>query len=422
MSPEHTFILLLGIAIITNLSVEGWLDQRHAHHIQSHRAEVPPRFADTILLEAHQKAADYTLAKLHLGHWSGAFGLLLFGIWTIGGGLAWLDNLLHHTFALTGLSFSIVLLLSFTLIGALLDLPLSLYRTFRLERRFGFNRTTPSTFIGDMLKQAALLLVLGTPIIALILWLMKIAGAWWWLEAWLAWSGFSLLMLWLYPAIIAPLFNKFSPMEDGALKHRIGQLLARCNFANGGLFVMDGSRRSAHGNAYFTGFGRSRRIVFFDTLLAQLTPEQIEAVLAHELGHFKRRHIIKRIALSLVMALTGFALLGWLAQQPWLFTSFGINHPSDGMLLLLFMLLLPWFTFWLTPLMNLLSRRHEFEADSYAAKHSDANQLITALVSMYAENAATLTPDPWWSAWHDSHPPAPVRIAHLSSYQKVIVN
>jgi len=415
MSPEQTLLLLLGIAIATNLAIEWWLDRRHAHHIQNHRAALPARFAHAITLQAHQKAADYTLAKLQFGHWSGAVNLLLFGIWTIGGGLAWLNTLLRQSFGLSGLTFGIALILSFTLIGSLLDLPLSLYRTFRLERRFGFNRTTLATFIGDLGKQAALLLILGTPIIALILWLMAIAGPWWWLEAWLVWSGFSLLMLWLYPALIAPLFNKFSPLEDGPIKQRIEALLARCDFANGGLFVMDGSRRSAHGNAYFTGFGQSRRIVFFDTLLKQLSPEQIEAVLAHELGHFKRRHIMQRIALSLVMTLIGFAILGWLAHQPWLFTTFSITTPSHGMLLLLFMLLLPWFTFWLTPLMNLLSRRHEFEADHYAASHSDANQLIDALVSMYEENAATLTPDPLWSAWHDSHPPAPVRIAHLES-------
>ncbi|MDX8408603.1 MAG: M48 family metallopeptidase [Mariprofundales bacterium] len=413
MSSAQLFLLLLACAVVVSLAIEWWLDHRHANHISRHRAQVPARFADTITLEAHHKAADYTLAKLQFGHWSGGFGLLLFGVWTIGGGLAWLDSLLLQQFGLTGLLFGITLILSFTLIGALLELPLSLYRTFRLERRFGFNRTTLSTFAADLLKQTALLLLLGTPLIALILWLMQIAGNWWWLQAWLVWSGFSLLMLWLYPAIIAPLFNKFSPLEEGDLKQRIEALLARCDFANGGLFVMDGSRRSAHGNAYFTGFGRSRRIVFFDTLLKQLSQEQIEAVLAHELGHFKRRHILKRIALSLLMTLAGFALLGWLSDQSWLFTAFGIDHPSSAMLLLLFMLLLPWFTFWLTPLMNLLSRRHEFEADSYACDHSDANQLIAALVTMYEENAATLTPDPLWSAWHDSHPPAPVRIARL---------
>ncbi len=413
MTPGAILLGLLAVAIVANLLVEGWLDWRHSRHILAHRAQVPPRFRDNIPLEAHRKAADYTLAKLQFGHISGAFELLLFALWTVGGGLAWLDQQLYHL-PLGPLGHGIALILLFTIIGSVLELPLSLYRTFRIEARFGFNRTTLATFFSDLLKRGALLLLLGTPLLALILWLMAQAGSGWWLDAWLVWSAFSLLMLWLYPTLIAPLFNKFTPLEEGEVKARIEALLARCGFANGGLFVMDGSRRSAHGNAYFTGFGRNKRIVFFDTLLTQLSPLQIEAVLAHELGHFKHRHIVQRIALSLAMSLIGFALLGWLGGQPWLFATFGIATPSNAMLLLLFTLLLPWFTFWLTPLMNLLSRRHEFQADDYAARHSSAEALAEALITMYEENAATLTPDPLWSAWHDSHPPAPVRIDHLA--------
>jgi len=413
LTPDTFFLLLLTTAIVTNLVIEGWLDWRHSQHIRVHRAQVPPRFSEKITLEAHQKAADYTLTKLQFGHISGAFGLLLFALWTVGGGLSWLDALLQHHLTLSPLSHDIVLMLLFILIGSVLELPLSLYSTFRIEAKFGFNRTTIATFFIDMLKQGALLLALGTPLLALILWLMEKAGASWWLDAWLVWSGFSLLMLWLYPTLIAPLFNTFTPLEEGDVKQRIEALLIRCGFANGGLFVMDGSRRSAHGNAYFTGFGNNKRIVFFDTLLKQLTPLQIEAVLAHELGHFKHRHIVQRIIVSLAMTLVGFALLGWLGSQPWFFTAFSITSPSNALLLLLFMLLLPWFTFWLTPLMNLMSRHHEFQADAYACKHSSGEALAEGLITMYEENAASLTPDPLWSAWHDSHPPAPVRINHL---------
>jgi len=412
--PSTLFLFLLATAIVINLAVEGWLDWRHGAHIRDHRDHLPARFADKVSLEAHQKAADYTLAKLKFGHISGIFGLLLFALWTVGGGLAWLDLLLRNLLALSPLAHGITLMLVFMLIGSLLELPLSLHSTFRIEARFGFNRTTLATFFTDMLKQGALLLIIGTPLLALILWLMAQAGSAWWLYAWLVWGGFSLLMLWLYPTLIAPLFNKFNPLDDGEVKQRIEALLTRCNFSNGGLFVMDGSRRSAHGNAYFTGFGNNKRIVFFDTLLKQLTPLQIEAVLAHELGHFKHKHIVQRIVLSLTMALAGFALLGWLGSQPWLFAAFGIADYSNAMLLLLFMLLLPWFTFWLTPLMNLLSRRHEFQADDYACSHSSGEALAEGLITMYEENAATLTPDPLWSAWHDSHPPAPVRIDHLA--------
>ncbi|RMH50097.1 MAG: M48 family peptidase, partial [Zetaproteobacteria bacterium] len=367
-----------------------------------------------VTLEAHRKAADYTIARLRLGWIGRIIDLLLFLGWTVGGGLAWLDHALRRTLTLDPLAHSVALMLLFLLIGALLDLPLSLYRTFRLEAAFGFNRTTPATFFADLTKHALLVLLIGTPLLALIVWLMIHAGPAWWFDAWLVWGGFSLLMLWLYPTLIAPLFNKFTPLEADELRQRIDALLNRCGFENGGLFVMDGSRRSAHGNAYFTGFGRNKRIVFFDTLLKQLTPTQVEAVLAHELGHFKQRHILQRIVWSLLLSLIGFALLGWLGNAPWFLPLFGIDTPSAGALLALFTLLVPWLGFWLAPLMNLLSRRHEFQADAYACAHSDATALADALIAMYEENAATLTPDPLWSAWHDSHPPAPIRIDHLT--------
>ncbi|MDQ6965147.1 MAG: M48 family metallopeptidase [Mariprofundales bacterium] len=415
MISSTILLCALAVAITINLAIEGWLDWRHSNHIRSHRNTIPPRFADKVSLAAHQKAADYTITKLKFGYINALFALLLFALWSVGGALEWLDLLLRDRLALPPLGHGITLILLFTVLNTLLELPLSLYGTFHIEARFGFNRTTLATLFTDLLKQGVLMLLIATPLLALILWLMAQAGSAWWLYTWLVWSAFSLLMLWLYPTLIAPLFNRFSPLEDGEVKQRIEALLARCNFASGGLFVMDGSRRSAHGNAYFTGFGSAKRIVFFDTLLKQLTPPQIEAVLAHELGHFKHRHILQRIILSLTMALAGFALLGWLSSQPWLFTAFGITHPSNAMLLLLFMLILPWFTFWLTPLMNLLSRRHEFQADDYACTHSSASALADGLITMYEENAATLTPDPLWSAWHDSHPPAPVRIDHLTS-------
>ncbi len=413
MKPEEVLLVLLAIMILTSLMLETWLDARHRRHVLRHRDRIPEMFAGKVSPDAHRKAADYTLVKLRFGQISRLVGLLIFCGWTIGGGLAWLDRTLRDTVAVDSFSHDIALVLLFAFLSMLLDLPLTLYRIFRIEAAFGFNRTTLATFFSDQIKQMVLLVVIGTPLLALILWLMKQAGSAWWLYGWLAWSGFTLLMLWLYPTLIAPFFNKFTPLKEGEVRNRIEALLSRCQFTNGGLFVMDGSRRSAHGNAYFTGFGRNKRIVFFDTLLEQLTPPQIEAVLAHELGHFKHRHVVQRMVLSLLLSLAGFALLGWLGQQPWLFSAFNIDTPSHGVLLLLFMLLLPWFTFWLTPLMNLLSRRHEFQADDYACDHSDGAELASALITMYEENAASLTPDPLWSAWHDSHPPAPIRIGHL---------
>jgi STE24 endopeptidase len=306
-------------------------------------------------------------------------------------------------------------MLSAMILMSLLDLPFSLYHTFVVEERFGFNRSTIGVFFGDMLKQGALLLVIGGPLIALALWIMEASGGLWWLYVWAVWMAFSLLMFWAYPAIIAPLFNKFSPLDNEALKQRIQTLMDKCGFRSKGIFVMDGSKRSGHGNAYFTGVGSNKRIVFFDTLLESLKPEEIEAVLAHELGHFKLRHIQKRLLSTFALSLVALALLGWLAGQDWFYHGLGASRASPWMALLLFMMVLPAFTFFVQPLMSLLSRKHEFEADAYAVQQSSGKDLIHALVKMYRENASTLTPDPLYSAFHDSHPPAPVRISHISA-------
>ncbi len=399
-------ILLLSTAI------DFYLDQRHIRSVLTHRGEVPERFSDAISLESHQKAADYTMAKMKLATWSGLYGLGLLLLWTLGGGLDILDQWLR-AWQWSPLTTGVVLLLVFSMIGSLLELPFSLYSTFKVEQSFGFNKMTLSLYFADMLKQGLLMIAIGAPLIWVVLWLMQSAGEMWWLWAWAVWTGFSILMMWAYPTFIAPLFNKFEPMEDGELKTAIEGLLNKCGFESNGLFKMDGSKRSSHGNAYFSGFGKSKRIVFFDTLLEQLSINETLAVLAHELGHFKRNHIKKRMVLMFSMSLAGFAILGWLAEQSWFYAGLGVSQPSDYMLLILFMLAMPVFTFALSPLMSVYSRKHEFEADDYAKEHANAEDLISALVKMYDDNAATLTPDSLYSAWHDSHPPAPVRVAHL---------
>jgi STE24 endopeptidase len=311
------------------------------------------------------------------------------------------------------------LLLSAMIIMTLLDMPFTLYHTFVIEQRFGFNRTTAGVFIADLLKQAALLFIIGGPLLALALWIMEASGGLWWLYVWLVWMTFTLIMFWAYPAVIAPLFNKFTPLENEALKQRIQTLMNKCGFHSKGIYVMDGSKRSGHGNAYFTGFGSNKRIVFFDTLLESLEPQEIEAVLAHELGHFRLKHIQKRLLSTMLLSFAALALLGWLAGQPWFYNGLGVSHPSSGMALLLFMLALPVFTVFLQPLLSRLSRKHEFEADAYAVQQSSGADLIHALVKMYRENASTLTPDPLYSSFHDSHPPAPVRISHISGNMKL---
>ncbi len=412
MRDMLTFTIVFLAALALSTLIDMYLDYRQKRAVYAHRDSVPTRFADAITLESHQKAADYTMAKLSFGTWSGLYGVLLLLVWTLGGGLDALDHGLD-TWQLSPLNKGVLFILIFSFLGSVLELPFSLYSTFKIEKDFGFNKMTLGLYFSDMLKQSLLMAAIGAPLIWVILWLMQSAGEMWWLWAWAVWTGFSILMMWAYPTFIAPLFNKFEPMEDGELKSAIEGLLQRCGFESNGLFKMDGSKRSSHGNAYFTGFGKSKRIVFFDTLLEQLSIDETLAVLAHELGHFKRNHIKKRMLLMFSMSLAGFALLGWLSAQTWFYAGLGVSQPSDYMLLILFMLVMPVFTFALSPLMSLYSRKHEFEADDYAKEHANADDLISALVKMYDDNAATLTPDALYSAWHDSHPPAPIRVAHL---------
>ncbi len=413
-----TFSLLFLTALAASILVRLWLNQRQISHVQQHRAQVPTEFQQNISLENHQTAADYTLRKARFGRWDLLLEPVLLLVWTFGGGLEWLDQSWQQL-EWNPLTTGIAVIISLTVIGALLDLPFNLYRTFVIEEQFGFNKITPKLFVQDMLKGTLLMLVLGLPLIAVVLWLMNGAGENWWLYTWLVWIGFNLFILWAYPSIIAPLFNTFSPLEEGALKERIDNLLQRCGFSSNGIFVVDGSKRSGHGNAYFSGFGRNKRIVFFDTLLESLTPSQVEAVLAHELGHFKRKHVIKNIVLMAAMSLAGLYLLAWLMASDWFYSSLGVSTPSTYMALLLFMMIMPVFSFFLQPLTALFSRKHEFEADEFAAQNSSAEELITALVGLYRENASTLTPDPLYSAFYDSHPPASIRIAHLNQLKEV---
>jgi STE24 endopeptidase len=406
-----TLIFLLALAL--SLAIQFWLDRRQITHVQRHRSAVPGAFRERIPLEAHQKAADYTITRLRMGVLELALGAVLLLIWTLGGGLQLLDNV-WRDMALSPLLTGVLVIFSVLIISSLLELPFAIYRTFVIEQRFGFNRTSPGVFITDQIKHLLVLLILGVPLASLVLWLMQDADPLWWLYVWAVWMGFSLLMLWAWPAFIAPLFNKFAPLEDQVLKQRIEELLSRCGFKSNGVFVMDGSKRSSHGNAYFSGLGTNKRIVFFDTLLKSLNPDEVEAVLAHELGHFKRRHIQKRIISMAVLSLAGLAILAWLMKLPEFYTGLGIAEPSTYMALILFMMVSPIFSLYLQPLLAHFSRKHEFEADDYAAQQSDAAILIQALVKLYEENASTLTPDPLYSAFHDSHPPAPVRVAHLS--------
>ncbi|MFA5626798.1 MAG: M48 family metallopeptidase [Thiohalomonadaceae bacterium] len=408
----NEFTLLFVLVLILMMAVKFWLAQRQISHVNAHRDTLPPAFASRISLQDHQLAADYTVARTRLGRWELFYGSVLLLLWTLGGGLAWL-NRLWLDMPLPSLWQATGLLLSFALLAGLLDLPFSWYRTFQLEQRFGFNRNTPTLFIIDLLKGTLLLLLLGAPLAALVLWLMDSAGSWWWFYVWLVWQGFGLLLMWAYPAFIAPLFNKFSPLENTSLSTRIEQLLQRSGFTAAGLYVMDGSRRSAHGNAYFTGLGRHKRVVFFDTLLERLGDDEIEAVLAHELGHFHHRHIRQRLILNALFSLLGLALLGQLTDASWFYQGLGVTQPSMAMALLLFLLVMPVFSFFLQPLLAQRMRKHEFEADEFAARQSSASDLINALVKLYQDNASTLTPDPLHSAFYDSHPPASARIAQL---------
>ncbi|MDR2173777.1 MAG: M48 family metallopeptidase [Burkholderiales bacterium] len=413
------FTVVFLVVLFLTLALRGWLSFRQSRHVTAHRDAVPVAFAERISLSAHQKAASYTLAKQTLGRVESSLEVIILLVWTLGGGLAWLMTATGQL-PISVLWQDVALLLAVALIGGILGLPFSYYSTFGIEAHFGFNRTSRALWFADLVKSTLLSLLIGIPLLALLLWLMRVAGSLWWLWAWIVFMGVQLLMLVIYPTLIAPLFNKFEPLPEGSTRSRIEALLDRCGFTASGLFVMDGSRRSGHGNAYFTGLGRSKRIVFFDTLFNRLNEDEVEAVLAHELGHFKRHHIKKRIAFSTLLSLVFLALLAWLMQQPWFYSGLGISADQvdaamvrPGVALSLFMLVLPVFMFLFTPLGAAYSRRHEFEADAYAATHASATALEQALVRLYEDNAATLTPDPVHSAFYDSHPPAAIRIAHL---------
>jgi STE24 endopeptidase len=404
-----TFLIALLAVTATRL----WLAQRQIRHVRAHREAVPRTFAEAIPLSAHQKAADYTVAKARIGMLDVLLGALALVALTLGGVIDWLHLLWARVLDPEGLWHGVALFASALVLLTVIDLPLTVYRTFGIEARYGFNRMTVRLFVVDLAKQALLAAALGIPLLLLVLWLMQKMGDLWWLYVWLAWMAFNLLVLLLFPTFIAPLFNRFTKLEDPSLASRIESLLKRCGFRASGLYVMDGSRRSSHGNAYFTGFGAAKRIVFFDTLLSRLAPPEVEAVLAHELGHYRLHHVWKRIGLLFAASLAFLWLLGRLIGEPGFFSGLGVSYPSTAAALLLFMLVVPVFTFFLQPVSSLYSRRHEFEADQYAARHADAADLVRALVKLYQDNAATLTPDPVHSAFYDSHPPAAIRIARL---------
>ena len=418
MSASYTLTLAFAAALLTGLVVKFWLASRQIRHVVRHRDAVPAPFSSTLSLPAHQKAADYTVTKARFGLLELAFAMAVLLGWTLLGGLDILNRVLVSWLG-TGMWQQLALVAAFALISGLIDLPFTLYQTFVIEERFGFNKMTFRVWLADALKSTLVGIVVGLPIAALILWLMGAAGALWWLWAWAVWMGFNLLLLVIYPTFIAPLFNKFQPLEDESLKARVTALMQRCGFAAKGLFVMDGSKRSAHANAYFTGFGAAKRVVFYDTLLAKLSPGEVDAVLAHELGHFKHKHIIKRIAGLFAMSLAGFALLGWLSTRMWFYSGLGVapnmEGPNDALALLLFLLAVPVFSFFISPLFSRLSRKHEFEADAYAVSQTSGADLSTALLKLYEDNASTLTPDPLYVKFYYSHPPASERLARMQA-------
>jgi len=411
----NTFSALFLLALVIATGMRLWLASRHVAYIRRHREAVPAEFAPQITLEAHQKAADYSSVRTRFGTVHTLVDAAILLLLTFGGLLQtfdtwaarWFDSEILRGAALIGL---------FAVFSALVDLPFSYYRTFSIEARFGFNKMTRAMWIADLLKAALLASAFGVPLVLAVLWLMGKMGALWWLYVWVVWVGFSVFMMAIYPAFIAPLFNRFAPMQEGSLKQRIEALLVKCGFRSSGLFVMDGSKRSTHGNAYFTGFGKTKRIVFFDTLISRLNENEIEAVLAHELGHFKLHHVVRRMAWTFAVSLLFLWLLGLLKDAAWFYHGLGVDFPAaNAMALLLFVLVVPVFTFLLQPLVAMYSRKHEFEADEYAARYSSARELVNALVKLYKDNASTLTPDPLHSAFYDSHPPASIRIAKLQS-------
>lgn len=418
LGPD-TVTFAFAAALLLSLAVRYWLATRQMRHVAAHREQVPAAFAGRITPEAHRKAADYTLANGRFGLVTTAFAATVLLGWTLLGGLDALNGLLRDSLQprFGDMAYQLALLAAFTAIGGLLDLPLAWWSTFRIEQRFGFNRMTLRLWLLDLAKGTALSAAIGLPLAALVLWIMAVSGGWWWLWAWVAWVAFNLLMLVIYPTLIAPIFNKFEPLADEALKARVMALMQRCGFAARGLFVMDGSRRSAHANAYFTGLGAAKRVVFYDTLLQRLTPAEVEAVLAHELGHFKRRHVAKRIVGIFAASLAALALLGWLAGQSGFYAGLGVapnlTAPNDALALMLFMLALPPFGFFLAPLFAQFSRRHEFEADAFACAQADGGALASALLKLHEDNASTLTPDPVYARFYYSHPPAAERLAAL---------
>ena len=409
-----------AFALVCGMAVKFWLATRQIRHVGLNRNAVPPAFAEMITLAAHQKAAAYTIAKNRLGLLELALGSAMLIAWTLLGGLDALNQAviaLQVSWTAPDLLAQLALLVGFIAISTLVELPVSLYQTFVLEARFGFNKTSFRLWLQDGIKSIVVGLLIGLPIVALVLWLMGSAGPMWWLWAWAVWTGFNLLLMMVYPTFIAPLFNTFKPLEDDQLKARVTSLMQRCGFSAKGFFVMDGSKRSAHANAYFTGFGAARRVVFYDTLLAKLSPPEVDAVLAHELGHFKHKHILKRLVLMFGMSLGGFALLGWLSTRIWFFTGLGVQPgmlgANDALALILFMLVIPVFSFFVAPLLAQLSRSHEFQADAYAVAQTSGKDLSGALLKLYEDNASTLTPDPWYVRFYYSHPPASERLPRM---------
>ena len=411
-----TTTLIFAVALSLSLLLKFWLASRQIRHVAQHRTAVPPAFVEKVSLTAHQKAADYTLTKTRFGMLELAWGAALTLVWTLLGGLSELNQWLLGWMG-QGLAQQVTLLGAFVVIGGVLDLPFTLYQTFVIEERFGFNKTRFTLWLQDMAKSLLLSVVIGLPFVTLVLWMMGATGPWWWLWVWGVWMGFNLLALLIYPTWIAPLFNKFQPLQDPQVKDRVTQLMARCGFTSKGFYVMDGSKRSAHANAYFTGFGASKRVVFYDTLLAQLSPEEVDAVLAHELGHFSHRHVIKRIVSMFALSLIGFMALGWVSQQAWFFTGLGVvpnlNGGNDALALLLFMMVLPLAGTFIGPVFAQLSRKHEFEADAYAVAQTSGSALAGALLKLFEDNASTLTPDPVYVQFYYSHPPATERLGHI---------
>ncbi|MDT8989381.1 M48 family metallopeptidase [Curvibacter sp. APW13] len=419
LSPSNLLSIAFAMLLMASVLLKLWLATRQMRHVAAHRDTVPAAFAPQIPLADHQKAADYTIAQGQFGLLELAWGTALLLAWTLLGGLSALNGWITGWIA-PGLWQQVALVVAFGVIGGLLDLPWAAWRTFVLEQRFGFNRTTLQLWVQDLVKSAVVGAIIGIPMVTLVLWLMGATGPLWWLWTWGVWMGFNLLMLVVYPTWIAPLFNKFQPLEDAALKERVTALMQRCGFTSKGFYVMDGSRRSAHANAYFTGFGSAKRVVFYDTLLAQLTPAEVDAVLAHELGHFKHRHITKRIVSTFALSLSALALLGWLSQQVWFYTGLGVvpnlSGGNDALALLLFMMTLPVATSFVSPVFAQLSRKHEFEADAFAAQNAGAQDLANALLKLYKDNASTLTPDPVYVKFYYSHPPASERIARMVAH------